>query len=308
MPILVPRQYLLVANWAQKGPVLRYDLVSGDFVDPFIVVERPDPQFGSRISLPVDVQISPDGWVYLLTANPREVWRINRANGTFAGIVVPDLNFAPEPTQAFGKAFGPDNNLYLATADFYDVTAILRYDGKTGTPLGVFVADGSGGFKGPTCIAFGPDGNLYVAGMEINRILRFNGSTGAFIDAFVASHPSSNDITPRGLAFGPDGNLYALAAPATQPGAAPPNRILRYNGATGALMGEFVSPGDQLGQPYAMHMARMAISTWPRRRSSSDSAQNSSTGGGSSFMTVQLEDSFASSTRPIAPDSRLPTQ
>jgi DNA-binding beta-propeller fold protein YncE len=253
MPILVPRQYVLVANWAQKGPVLRYDLVSGDFVDPFIVVERPDPQYGSRISLPLDVQIGPDGWVYLLTGNPREVWRINRANGTFAAVVVPDLSYAtPEPLQAFGMAFGPDNNLYLATMDFYAAAAILRFDLKTGAPLGVFVEGVSAGFRGDTCIAFGPDGNLYIAGESIDGILRFNGWTGAFLDAFVAFHPFPNNPAPRGLAFGPDGNLYALAAPPTQPGAAPANRILRYNGATGAAMGEFVSPGDGLGQPSAI--------------------------------------------------------
>jgi DNA-binding beta-propeller fold protein YncE len=163
---------------------------------------------------------------------------------------------AAEPTQAFGMAFGPDKNLYLSTMDFEGAAAILRFDGKTGAPLGVFVASGSGFQRGITCIAFGPDGNLYVAGDQIAGILRFNGLTGAFIDAFVASHPYSNDLTPRGLAFGSNGDLYALAAPATQPGGAPsftePNRILRYNGATGASMGEFVSPGDQLGQPSAI--------------------------------------------------------
>jgi hypothetical protein len=256
MPILLPRQCLLVANLAQKGPVLRYDLASGDFVDSFIVVERPDPRWGSRYSRPLDVQISPDGWVYVLTNNPSEVWRYIEANGTFAALVQPDLTFADPPTYGLGMAVGPDKNLYLCTLDVYGAAAVLRYDGKTDLPLGVFVASGSGGLKGATCIVFGPDGNLYIAGNQIAGILRFNGSTGAFVDTFVAFHPTAQDVTPRALAFGSDRNLYALAAPERQLGApqffTEPNRILRYDGATGASMGEFVSPGDQLGQPWAI--------------------------------------------------------
>jgi DNA-binding beta-propeller fold protein YncE len=255
--LLFPRPYLLVANMARKGPVLRYDMASGDFVDSFVVVDRPDPQFGSIDSLPFDVQIGPDGGVYVLVLNPQEVWRYSPA-GKFASVFVPNLQNSADNRQAYGMAFGPDKNLYLSTQGGVQGSGseILRFDGKTGAPLGVSVPAGSGGFQGVASIAFGPDGNLYLAGDEITGILRFNGLTGAFLDVFVATHPYANDISPRGLAFGSDGNLYALAAPAPQPGGAPgytsPNRILRYNGATGASMGEFVSPGGQLGQPMAI--------------------------------------------------------
>jgi DNA-binding beta-propeller fold protein YncE len=185
------------------------------------------------------------------------VWRYSQAAGKFASVVVPNLENSADWRQSFSMAFGPDKNLYVSTCRGVPGSSeILRFDGKTGAPLGAFVPAGSGGLQGATCIAFGPDGNLYVAGSEIAGILRFNGLTGAFMDAFVAAHPCASDINPRGLAFGSDGNLYALAAPAPQPGGAPgytePNRILRYNGATGASMGEFVSPGDQLGRPQAI--------------------------------------------------------
>jgi hypothetical protein len=255
--LFFPRPYLLVANLAQKGPVLRYELGSGDFVDSFIVVERPDPQFGSIYSLPYDVQIGPDGGVYVLVLNPREVWRYSPA-GKSASIFVPNLENSADYRQSFGMVFGPDKNLYVSTVGGVPASGaeILRFDGRTGAPLGVFVPAGSGGFKGPASIAFGPDGNLYVGGDEIAGILRFNGLTGAFMDAFVAADSFANGTNPRGLAFGSDGSLYALAAPVPQPGGAPgyiqPDRILRYNGATGASMGEFVSPGDQLGQPIAI--------------------------------------------------------
>src|SRR5262249_20166304 len=76
--------------------------------------------------------------------------------------------------------------------------SILRYDEKTGAFLGTFVPRGSGGLAGPVGMSIGPDGNLYVASGTYyvvpdrpnpapDRILRFNGATGAFLDIFVNS-------------------------------------------------------------------------------------------------------------------------
>jgi len=44
-----------------------------------------------------------------------------------------------------------------------------------------------------------PDGNLYVAGDENAVILRFNGFTGAFMDAFVPAHPYASSVFAAGL-------------------------------------------------------------------------------------------------------------
>ena len=110
--LFFPRPYLLVANLAQKGPVLRYELGSGDFVDSFIVVERPDPQFGSIYSLPYDVQIGPDGGVYVLVLNPREVWRYSPAgkfasaqNATTHGLAAKTLVLTNESRERFQTLF-----------------------------------------------------------------------------------------------------------------------------------------------------------------------------------------------------------
>lgn len=82
---------------------------------------------------------------------------------------------------------------------------------------------------------FGPDDHLYVASAETDRILRYDGSTGAFIDAFV-SVGSGGLNGPSGLTFGPDDYLYV--------GSVETDQVLRYDGQTGAFVGEFVSAGS----------------------------------------------------------------
>jgi DNA-binding beta-propeller fold protein YncE len=63
-----------------------------------------------------------------------------------------------------------------------------------------------------------------VVSQTTNNVLRYNGSTGAFMGVFA----SGGGLTmPIGLAFGPDGNLYV----GTRSG-----NIIRYNGTTGAFI------------------------------------------------------------------------
>ena len=87
------------------------------------------------------------------------------------------------------------------------------------------------GMDGPTSMVYGPDGNLYVSEYRTDRVTRFNGTTGAFIDVFVAAGSGGLDGT-RELVFGPGGDLY-VASERT-------DTVIRYNGTTGALVGNFV--------------------------------------------------------------------
>ncbi len=115
---------------------------------------------------------------------------------------------------------------------------MLRYDGRTGTFLDVFVASGSGGLDGPTDLLFGPDGHLYVSSFHNSRVLRYNGGTGAFLDEFV--DPGSGGlVNPEGLVFGPDGEFYVSNS---APGVL--DSVLRYDGTTGAFRDEFAAVGS----------------------------------------------------------------
>ncbi|EDL61943.1 putative lipoprotein [Gimesia maris DSM 8797] len=105
--------------------------------------------------------------------------------------------------------FGPNGNLYVSNGFETNGSdnSVERFNGQTGEAEGSFVIPGSGGIRVPNGMAFGPDGNLYVASSGTSQILRYDGQTGAIIGSGVfASLPSQSQ--PRFITFGPDGNLY----------------------------------------------------------------------------------------------------
>jgi sugar lactone lactonase YvrE len=143
---------------------------------------------------------------------------------------------------ARGIAVGPDGNVYVSSAA---QGTVFRYDGATGTPLpasgqtgAVFIPNGSGGLTDAHDVAFGPDGNVYVANRPANQILEYQGpagaSPGAFMRVFV-SFTSSGE--PTELTFGPDGNLYVSLSNA---GISAYGQVNRYDGTTGAPIGDGV--------------------------------------------------------------------
>ena len=60
---------------------------------------------------------------------------------------------------------------------------VLRYDARTGAPLGAFAATPE--LDGALGMDRGPDGMVYVASEEANRVLRFDPRTGAYLGRFV---------------------------------------------------------------------------------------------------------------------------
>ncbi|MCH8047776.1 MAG: SMP-30/gluconolactonase/LRE family protein [Planctomycetes bacterium] len=223
--ILGPEQY-----------IHRFDGTTGQFFDVFAQVE----------GQPEAMTFGPDGDIYVSDHNGR-VLRYDGVSGASRGDFV--SRFSGGLQYPKGLTFGPGGDLFVTITDGEPNTGrILRYDGSTGAFRGQFVITGSGGLYFPAAITFGPDGDLYVVdgdpdveGHDI-RVLRYNGTTGAFMGVYVQTR-NSPGFGGRGLTFGSQGDLYLDVNG---------EGILRFQGSSGDQPGELIdvfSPSTQVLRP-----------------------------------------------------------
>jgi DNA-binding beta-propeller fold protein YncE len=67
----------------------------------------------------------------------------------------------------------------------HDNSQIFRFHELTLNFIDVFVPNTNGRLQAPHGIAFGPDGNLYVASAGNDRVLRYNGQSGEYIYEYI---------------------------------------------------------------------------------------------------------------------------
>ncbi len=118
--------------------------------------------------------------------------------------------------------------------------------------LGAFVNRGdNGSMTFSTGLAWGPDGHLYAASSLTHEILKFDGTTGAFLGNFVSAGMGIEYPAVEGLVW--HGNiLYVLCRDSA--------KVLKFS-ASGTSLGLFVSPGSG-GLQFAKGMVRGPDGTW----------------------------------------------
>ena len=168
------------------------------------------------------------------------VLRYNEHTGqyldTFVGVDNGGLNLP------HGLTYGPDGNLYVASAGN---DSVLRYNGTNGAFIDAFVTNHSGGLDYSVWVEFRSDA-LYVSSQLGNEVLRYNATNGAFLGPFVSTNNNGGINGPSGMTWGPDGHLYVVGRFG--------NHVLRYDGTNGNFLKTFVTNGvGGLAQPFGCH-------------------------------------------------------
>jgi streptogramin lyase len=213
--------------------ILRYDAANGASLPASAYAATGSADFvnldtlpgGSRGS-PTGLAVGPDGNLYVGTSFNAwlSVLRFDMSGAPVPSMGLTGADFA-ENLRGYsaGFAFGPQD-LFVADTRFGSVDKVepLSNPGSvTFTKLTMQMPQG---------IAFGPDGDLYVADIAGRSLLRFDGQSGDFKMFLRQNDPN---FIPYGVAFGPDGNLYV----SNQFGGA----VERFDVRTGNGLGTFVA-------------------------------------------------------------------
>lgn len=197
---------------AGRGPVRRYDLLTGELIDEFTR--------GYALAETRGIAFGPDGLLYVSNydscpqtpagcgASLGEIVRFDALSGDFVDVLLSNgQNGLMWPWKIAFSATGELLVVNWTASAGNNILAIEprrrhSHDLRRKPLPGVRVFIARDGWS-PLFIAVGPDGNVYVSDStgDNGAVLRFDGRTGAWIDVFVDGVQGG----PRGLAFAPAG-------------------------------------------------------------------------------------------------------
>ena len=166
-----------------------YDMMpaTGDFLGNFMTASV------STQRSPAGMVLGPDGNVYVASSNTNEILRYDATTGDFLGVLITDSVGGLD--YPIGLDIGIDSNLYVVSNGN---DKILKYS-MNGNFEGVFVSGPE--LYSPTAISF-DERFLYVSSDKTNEILRYDATTGDFLDKFITDDIGGLD-SPTGCNLWP---------------------------------------------------------------------------------------------------------
>jgi sugar lactone lactonase YvrE len=135
---------------------------------------------------------------------------------------------AETPSTADSLYIGDETDLRVSVP-----STVKRFDAQTGRCQGAFVTTNSGGLRGPRGLVFDNAGPLLVVNQNANlenvngAVLRYDGTTGAFLDAIVPVTDPTALLQPRGMVLWDNQVLFVADLGLVPPDNAP-GRLLEY--------------------------------------------------------------------------------
>ena len=206
-------------NLPINGEVLRYRGDTGAFLDALI----PDAQLA-----PDGIILHDDTTVFVADVGdfnfdtgvevPGHLSQYDAKTGQLLRNLIP--TGLPEEFHPRGLVVGPDGLLYVSVRKLpaLDGGHILRFNPESGVYLGRFIdSTATNDLNRPDGLTFGPDRRLYVTSFRLNaldndKILIFNGTTGAYIDKIDLDQVRQPRAFAQSLLFGPRGRLFVPIA------------------------------------------------------------------------------------------------
>jgi sugar lactone lactonase YvrE len=189
-------QYLYVSSQLNDR-VLRYNAITGAYVDTFVPAS-------TELDGPSDMTFGRDGNLYVVGRFNARVVRYNGQTGAFDRAFI-----TSQLAQPFGLRF--ITGVMVPTAEAEDSLLVVSGNENTVQRFGDFTGAHKGTFASnnlnfPIGIEIGPDGNVYVASYGNDRVVRFNGVNGQYIDDFIPAgsggpeRPELHDLPPASSA------------------------------------------------------------------------------------------------------------
>jgi WD40 repeat protein len=176
-----------VAN-VGTNDVRRYDSTTGAYLGAFVT-----PGAGG-LNQPTGIEFGDDGYFYVASRTGNDIKRYDSTTGAYVDDFTPAGSGLGLPR---GLAFHPrpGGDLFVGSESN---DSVEWFDGDSGLPKGPLVPPGRGTLDRANDLAYGPEGNLYVASLDNDKVLIFGEHTGVFLGEL----PSGNGLDgPAWLTF-----------------------------------------------------------------------------------------------------------